>query len=131
MILSASLIGGWDKLELWNHTHALLVALLFMVCSVEVVVWKMTNSLFTRSNHFMEPDSDYTGSDEFEDENIYYENLNSNYDQMVHRRQREQQRQEQLMRQQYADDDEDDDDLSSSRSFYPGHRSGFFRFSFF
>ncbi|XP_059225455.1 uncharacterized protein LOC106081452 [Stomoxys calcitrans] len=154
MIITPSLIGGWDKLELWDHTPALLIALLVMVCTMEVVLWKMTNSLFTRSNHFIEHAADYTGSDEYEDENIYYEHLSNDYDRMVYQRQREQQRQMQnqttssseghqqlqqysnSLQQQYrhlteVDEDDDDYSITPSRNFYPGHNSGTGVFRFF
>lgn len=94
MILTASLVGGWHKLELWDHTHALLLGLLFIVCALEVILWKMTTSLFNRSHQDMDYEGDYEGADEYE-EDIYYENLQSNYDQIARRQQRYRQRQQQ------------------------------------
>lgn len=92
MILQASLIGGWENLELWNHTHLALIGLLVMVCVLEVILLKMTTSagLFTRPHHH---DPDYDDAGEYE-EDIYYEDLSTNYDQWARRQMRYRQRQQ-------------------------------------
>ncbi|KNC26129.1 hypothetical protein FF38_12233 [Lucilia cuprina] len=93
MILQASLIGGWEKLELWDHTHLALLGLLMLVCILEVILLKMTTSagLFTRPHHY---DPDYDDSGEYE-EDIYYEELSNNYDQWARRQMRYRQQQQQ------------------------------------
>ncbi|KAI8127152.1 hypothetical protein CVS40_2653 [Lucilia cuprina] len=89
----ASLIGGWEKLELWDHTHLALLGLLMLVCILEVILLKMTTSagLFTRPHHY---DPDYDDSGEYE-EDIYYEELSNNYDQWARRQMRYRQQQQQ------------------------------------
>ncbi|XP_065368703.1 uncharacterized protein LOC135961134 [Calliphora vicina] len=97
MILQASLIGGWEKLELWGHTHLALLGLLVMVCILEVILLKMTTSagLFTSPHHY---DPDYDDSGEYE-EDIYYEDLPTNYDQWARRQMRYRHQQQEQERQ--------------------------------
>ena len=73
MLLFASLVGGWDKLELWDHTHLELLGLLFLVAIAEVILFKLIvlAGLFPRSSdHY---NSEYNDSQEYEDI-FYYEN---------------------------------------------------------
>lgn len=100
MILQASLIGGWEKLELWDHTYMALFGLLILVCILEVILLKITTSagLFTRPHHHY--DSDYDDSGEYE-EDIYYEDITSNYDQYARRQMRYRHQQQEQERQQY------------------------------
>lgn len=94
MILTQSLIGGWDKMSLAPaYTNLSICAFLFLICVVEVVVMKMTtsNSIFGRpSDH-----PDYDDSSEYE-EDIYYEDLRNNFGQLARRRMRQRQRQQRL-----------------------------------
>lgn len=74
MLVFASLIGGWDKLELWGHTHLELLGLLVLVCIAEVILFKLAilAGLFPRSYDHQNITPSYNDTPEY-DEIIYYE----------------------------------------------------------
>lgn len=79
--LQASLIGSWEKLELWGNTHLALFAFITLVCILEAVLLKLTTSarLFTGPHHY---DFEYENTDENEDD-IYDEEFTIHYNEWV------------------------------------------------
>lgn len=93
MLFSSSLICQVERLMCLPISFAVL-GFLFMACTLEVVLLKMTTSdpVFGRSNPADDWEED--GGPEGE-EQIYYENLENNYEHWARRRMRFHQRQRQ------------------------------------
>ncbi|XP_017108087.1 chromogranin-A [Drosophila bipectinata] len=96
MIFSSTLLCQVERLMCMPISFAVL-GFLFMACTMEVVLLKLTtsNPVFGRPADDWEEDN---GDDR--EEQIYYENLENNYDQWARRRMRFNQRQQQYMQQQ-------------------------------
>ncbi|XP_017027226.1 uncharacterized protein [Drosophila kikkawai] len=99
MLFAASLICQVERLMCLPISFAVL-GFLFMACTMEVVLLKMTTSdpVFGRSG----PPDDWEegGGPEGDEEQIYYENLENNFEHWARRRMRFHQRQQQRLQQQ-------------------------------
>ncbi|XP_023177898.2 uncharacterized protein LOC111604182 [Drosophila hydei] len=97
MLFTSGVICHVEKLLCTPISFAVF-AFLFMACTMEVVLLKLTTSahVFGRPpNH-----DDWDEGGQFEEEDIYYENLENNYEHWARRRLRYHQRQQQLLQQQ-------------------------------
>ncbi|KRF80049.1 serine/threonine-protein kinase tousled-like 1 [Drosophila virilis] len=96
MLITSVVVCQVEKLLCTPISFAVF-AFLFMACTMEVVLLKLTTSahIFGRPpNH-----DDWDEGSEYE-EDIYYENLENNYEHWARRRMRYHQRQQQLLQQQ-------------------------------
>ena len=123
MFLCASLVGGWDKLELWGHMHLELLGLLFLVVIAEVILFKLIvlADLFPRSfDHY---NSEYSDSQEYE-EIIYYESdfTTRNNGQWPQSEITTQEEQQQIFHHQHYNNSQDDNsyDVSYNNQFSTG-----------
>uniref|UniRef100_A0A1A9WMV3 Uncharacterized protein n=1 Tax=Glossina brevipalpis TaxID=37001 RepID=A0A1A9WMV3_9MUSC len=72
MYLTPSLIGGWDKLENFDHYHLIIFALLVVICAFEGVVLKVTLQTFLHNRPYI----DSGDSSEYEEDTYYEEESN-------------------------------------------------------
>ncbi|XP_017958912.1 BMP-2-inducible protein kinase [Drosophila navojoa] len=97
MLFTSGVICQVEKLLCTPISFAVF-AFLFMACTMEVVLLKLTTSAHIFGRPPNQDDWDEGG--QFGEEDIYYENLENNYEHWARRRLRYHQRQQQLLQQQ-------------------------------